>query len=661
MSRTTREAKLLTVLFLLGFGVIVVRNAWLSDDAYITFRTVDNFINGYGLTWNPGERVQAYTHPLWMFLVSAVYFFSREIYFTSLFLSIVVSLLTVSILAWRGARSTFSVSLGIAVLTLSKAFVDYSTSGLENPLTHLILVLFLLIYIQSEPDLRRLFYLALLTALGTLNRVDTVLLFLPVLGYALLTLRAPLKNRLAVVAIGLAPFVLWELFSFFYYGFPFPNTAYAKLNVGLVSRSQLLEQGIDYCLNSIHLDPVTPLVISLGIIAPLVLKAFRLLPAVAGILLYLPYVLWIGGDFMSGRFFAAPLLVAVTVLMNTDLQRLKAGRFALFALILGVGLSSSYSPVLPGFNRNAGTDSNRVTDEKGNYWPNTALLRARRQAQWPDHDWAQEGRAARIQSPGVVEKGSVGFYGYFAGPEIHVVDLLGLADPLLARLPPVDPHWSIGHFGRRAPEGYIETLATGENHIRDPNLAVYYDKLSLVTRGNLFNLRRLGEIWKLNTGAYDRYLDAYATFEGEKFVQRLTFTNPTDAPYAYAFVWNNGTAEAFLLDDASRRGSVYSVTWTITTDRVSFDGDHKEKIASIGPLDGETTLNVGVFFSKNPDLTSNNIFEHRYWFRIVGDRLVILLQGIGWHNEAAPGGTWAEADVSHVIRRSWPLVEDVSD
>jgi hypothetical protein len=56
----------LFLLYVLAF----IRNAWICDDAYITFRTVDNFIQGYGLRWNIQERVQTYTHPLWMFLLS---------------------------------------------------------------------------------------------------------------------------------------------------------------------------------------------------------------------------------------------------------------------------------------------------------------------------------------------------------------------------------------------------------------------------------------------------------------------------------------------------------------------------------------------------------------------------------------------------------------
>jgi hypothetical protein len=53
------KEKLVLGVLLAAFAALVVRNAWLSDDAYITFRTVDNFIHGYGLTWNVAERVQS--------------------------------------------------------------------------------------------------------------------------------------------------------------------------------------------------------------------------------------------------------------------------------------------------------------------------------------------------------------------------------------------------------------------------------------------------------------------------------------------------------------------------------------------------------------------------------------------------------------------------
>lgn len=95
------DSQITVAILILLYLFVVVRTAWVNDDAYITFRTVDNFVNGYGLTWNVAERVQAYTHPLWMFAVSSVYFFTREAYYTSIFLSILFSLIAIIILAYR--------------------------------------------------------------------------------------------------------------------------------------------------------------------------------------------------------------------------------------------------------------------------------------------------------------------------------------------------------------------------------------------------------------------------------------------------------------------------------------------------------------------------------------------------------------------------------
>jgi hypothetical protein len=48
--------------------------------------------------------------------------------------------------------------------------------------------------------------------------------------------------------------------------------------------------------------------------------------------------------------------------------------------------------------------------------------------------------------------------------------------------------------------------------LTQPSLAAYYDKLTLVIRGSLFDRNRLVEIWKLNTGQYDSWLAAYRPF-----------------------------------------------------------------------------------------------------------------------------------------------------
>ena len=53
----TRASKILTLVCLAAFALVLIRTAWVRDDVYFTLRTVDNFINGYGLRWNIAERV----------------------------------------------------------------------------------------------------------------------------------------------------------------------------------------------------------------------------------------------------------------------------------------------------------------------------------------------------------------------------------------------------------------------------------------------------------------------------------------------------------------------------------------------------------------------------------------------------------------------------
>ena len=56
-----RLAWLWALLFLFAW----LCTAWVSEDAFITFRAVDQLLAGHGPVWNLGERVQVYTHPLW--------------------------------------------------------------------------------------------------------------------------------------------------------------------------------------------------------------------------------------------------------------------------------------------------------------------------------------------------------------------------------------------------------------------------------------------------------------------------------------------------------------------------------------------------------------------------------------------------------------------
>ena len=97
---------------------------------------------------------------------------------------------------------------------------------------------------------------------------------------------------------------------------------------------------------------------------------------------------------------------------------------------------------------------------------------------------------------------TVGFFGYWAGIDTIVIDPFALTDALLARLPS-HGKWRIGHFKRRVPRGYRESLRSGENRLVDPGLREYYEHLRLVTQGPLWSPERLATIVRLNLGAHD--------------------------------------------------------------------------------------------------------------------------------------------------------------
>ena len=77
---------------------MLIRTAWICDDAYITFRTIDNFLHGFGLRWNVAERVQSFTHPLWLILLTPFIALTGEPYYTSLVVSILLTLATVALI-----------------------------------------------------------------------------------------------------------------------------------------------------------------------------------------------------------------------------------------------------------------------------------------------------------------------------------------------------------------------------------------------------------------------------------------------------------------------------------------------------------------------------------------------------------------------------------
>lgn len=512
----------------LGLGLVLtvlIRTAWQSDDAYITYRCIENALNGDGFTYNTIERVQAFTHPLWALLQLVVVFFTGEVYFTGIFLGMLFTLLTFWVLARKLVQNPLHFLFACLALLASSAWVDYTTSGLENSLSYFLLAVFMAEWLGEK----RLLRLCIVASLIVLNRMDMLLLVAP----ALFSCWWPQRSfrTAGKVVLGFLPFILWELFALVYYGFPVPNTAYAKLNTGIPS-GELFLRGLDYLYASLINDLPTLLLPILGLTLGFVRRRPRLPALSIGVLLYLFYIVKIGGDFMEGRFLTGPVLIGVVLVWDwvaSQLDRkstLALGGLCL--LLLTSAIVQGPASMLTGADfkreRKDIIMESGVADERAFYYFQTGLLNVLAEPERPVHEWVANGEKMKTTGNKYFLVQNMGFMGYGSGPELYLIDGYALTDPLMSRLPAIyNPEWRPGHLPRAVPEGYLEGIPHSENLVVDEELHEIYEDILLVTRGDLWSWDRFKAIFRLNTGG------ASLTDES-RFIYPITQSRGSDYP-----------------------------------------------------------------------------------------------------------------------------------
>lgn len=495
-----KKISLLIKLFFVYYLILIFRTAWVSDDAYITFRVADNFINGFGLRWNIEERVQVFTNTLFLFIFIPFNFILNDVYFTALFLNFLFSILTILLLK-KITDSGEKFLIIIAGICFSKAYIDFSTSGLENSLTFFILTLFLYILFKVQNSVKKIFYISLIFSFLFLNRPDAALIIMPAILLMLYKGRVFFKFFLW----GLFPLFIWEIFSIIYYGFPLPNTFYAKLMTG-INKYDLIKQGGHYFLNLMLADPASFFIISCAVIVNIFYsfkqKNILLVSLTSGIFLYLLYLLFSGGDFMAGRFFACLLPVSLFSIVNMIDN--KKYLIAFMFLVFFLGLVSPYFSIwhFKTNNKEMVKISNQILSEREFYYPVTGLLNvlANGKSIIDKSGYAKDAERVKkdtAQQRKIGISSAIGMFGFYAGPEVYIMDQVSIADAFTSRIPAAKI-WRIGHFARQWPEGYEKTKRSGVNLIEDKKLSEFYDKISIITTGKLFSKERLKAILKVN-------------------------------------------------------------------------------------------------------------------------------------------------------------------
>ncbi len=514
-----------------AFVIIALLLGWQSDDSFHGYVMVKHLLEGNGFVYNIGERVCATTSPLYTLSCAIPYAITHEIYFTTIILDVIYSAAAYYIFVYKLCRTREQVLTGFFALMGSKAFLSYTTSGLENSLLFLFMALFILQYMKRDYfDAKHLLLLALTFSGLALTRMDNVLYFIPVIVYVFLFRRenTSFAKCVGMGLLGLCPFFVWEAFSLIYFGSLVPNTAYVKIGTG-ITLIDYMKHGVLYYWYSFLNDALVLIVPFTFIIMSLFMRKAKYILISAGMVCYGAYLLSVGGDFMMGRHFTGMLFISVlsaTMMFNREKDYLDTTRTMRYifsitvtgAMIWSVTFGNSVGSLYL-FGHQIGSkisDEREFYSETTGFYNNLRSLVKTGRTCWED-TWNDQGPDELREkgfSGGILEN-AAGILVY-KNSDLYLNDTYCLGDPLMSRLPAYyEENWRVGHLRRVCPEGYDMTARSEDNLVEDKDLHEFYDKIRIITRGDIWSLERLGTIFNMYTGKYDHLVDSYVASHPE--------------------------------------------------------------------------------------------------------------------------------------------------
>lgn len=545
LGKNRHFGSILTILLGCLYLAVVLKVAWVGDDAYIIFRSIEQVFAGNGPRWNAIERVQTYTSPLWFWLSCIPRIFSSDLYINAIALSLLCNAAMIRIVLKKTTR--FGIPI-VALLISSNAFMDYTSSGLEYPLIYLLIALFVFTYILSDPeknyaDLKRM---SLIAGLMLVTRHDLLMLVILPMASAIYSHKTRLnfKQTIIILVFILGPLLAWSLYSLVYYGMPFPNTAYAKLGLD-VPRWQYLEQGAVYFLNGAKTDIISIIILIVFTSSWLWIKDIKYRMTIASALLAEFYVIWVGADFMSGRFYSHIVLFGLLAFFAqqkksyinflTIKNSTKIVIISACALLLGAyHVFYSKTPLNTPLIFSNTNIQHGISDERGFYSGDTSVWKWLKndKSYFPDTGQIAEAISWRNAGEPYYRLTAIGMTGYWLGTEGVIVDFVALSDAMRARMPRMATDWSPGHTTREIPIDYEDSLIEKKSLIEDPYISLYFTKFSLIIQSDdLFTWERFKAIYELNTGQLEEILHSSNWFRPNN--KTNAWNSVCDHPWAH--------------------------------------------------------------------------------------------------------------------------------
>ena len=267
------------------------------DDDFICYRYARNWVEGHGLVFNPGERFEGFTNPLWVLILAG----GIRLGLDPEALSLALSMTALGVATWAIGRAWWarnpqaSLPFPALLLAASPALAWDGVGGLGTTLMAALLSLWFLEWDRARRANRPAWAAAVWLALACLLRQEAAIFAIAFLW----------SEKRACRWVPLVPLVGWTAFRLAYYGRWLPITYGAKKLPFIAD----LQYGIDYLLLS-TLEAGVGLVLILSVYAQRWVRSHTDVtsPVLTGFLAYAGFVVFAGGDFVAYARFFVPIL-----------------------------------------------------------------------------------------------------------------------------------------------------------------------------------------------------------------------------------------------------------------------------------------------------------------------------------------------------------------
>jgi len=222
---------LISILIYLAF--VILFWSYSIDDAFVTFRYAQNLTDGYGLTFNPGdEPVEGYSNFLWLIVLSFLYLIGLPIYWSAKILGVLFFFLAGLVWYANFLHEDKDYLWLIPIFYLATPFTAFwAVSGLELGMYAFILALLVAGVVKRSNWTLLLFPLVVLTRPEGFG-IAIVFWAAGLIG-DLINKQIERKYYLLSLLVIVVAFAALIAFRMAVFGYPMPNTFYAKSTLGI--------------------------------------------------------------------------------------------------------------------------------------------------------------------------------------------------------------------------------------------------------------------------------------------------------------------------------------------------------------------------------------------------------------------------------------------